>query len=195
MLGPRELCGGGCFMATDCLNSMRGKGGTEQVALYALQVLPGCEAEAAALFGGQAEGVHVSVPCSEFKSAQGGASEEVRPMAPGFLLLEAPDIASARKACRRARGLSDLRNPSFQIAELSSEAAAVLLSLCGQEHVAPFSEGSMASGNLEVKCGALAGREGLIGRVSNRRKCAYVPVNLGNATVELQLGLRITRKS
>ena len=165
------------------------------MAMFALQVQPGCEAEAASLLNQRAEDVCASVPCSEFQfMSNSGLVDEVHPMVPGLVLLEAADVATVRKACRRARGLADLRNLESQVEELSADASELLLALCGQSNVAAFSEGSVATGSLKVKHGALAGRERLVGRVSNRRKCAYVPLNVGNATVELQLGLRITRK-
>lgn len=163
--------------------------------VYALQVLPGYEAEAANLVNQRDANVAASVPCSEFEFVSNGVMcDEVRPMVPGLVLLEADDDAQARKACRRARGLGELRVPNAQLEELAPEEAAVVLDLCGQEHVAAFSEGTLANGQLAVKQGALAGREGLVGRINHRNKCAYIPVGLGGSTVELQVGLRVTRK-
>lgn len=163
--------------------------------MYALQVLPGYEAEAASLLNQRAVEVAASVPCSEFEFVSNGVMrDEVRPMVPGLVLLEADDDAQARKACRRARGLGELRVPNAQLEELAPEEAAVVLGLCGQEHVAAFSEGTFANGQLAVKQGALAGRESLVGRINHRNKCAYIPVGLGGSTVELQVGLCVTRK-
>lgn len=113
-------------------------------------------------------------------------------MLPGLVLLEAADPIDARKACRRAGGLADLRAPKSQIDELSPEAAETFRALCGDSGVAAFSEATMVGG-LRVLSGALVGREGLIGRVSSRRKCAYVLVELGGRPAELELGLRVSK--
>ena len=94
---------------------------------YALRVVPGREAEAAALLGTCA-----LAPRAEFECAKGGErTSEVRPVLPGLVLLEAADPADARRACRRADGLADLRAQKSQMEELSPEAAETFRALCG----------------------------------------------------------------
>ena len=159
------------------------------MATYAIEVLPGREAEAAELLGGCA-----TAPQAEFEYLRNGERvSEIRPMLPGLVLFEAEGMAGARKACRRARGRADLQAPKSKIEEVTPEAAETLYALCGSDGVAAFSEGTVAGG-FKVQRGALAGRENLIGRVGSRRKCAYVPVDLAGRNVELKLGLRVTRK-
>lgn len=156
---------------------------------YALSVVPGREAEAAGLLGACA-----MAPRAEFEYVKDGVrSSELRPMLPGLVLLEAADPADARRTCRRTNGLADLRVQKTRIDELSPEAAETFRALCGQNGVAAFSEATMVDG-MRVLSGALTGREMLIGRVNSRRKCAYVPVDLGGQPAELELGLRVTRK-
>ena len=155
---------------------------------YALRVVPGREAEAAALLGACA-----LAPRAEFEFAKDGErASEVRPVLPGLVLLEAAGPADARRVCRRAAGLADLRAPKTQMEELSPKAAETFCALCGDGGVAAFSEATMVGG-LRVLSGALVGRESLIGRVSSRRKCAYVPVELGGRPAELELGLRVSK--
>lgn len=155
---------------------------------YALRVVPGRESEVAGLLGACA-----LAPRAEFEYAKGGErTSEVRSVLPGLVLLRAAGLADARKACRRAVGLADLRVQKSQIEELSPEAAETLCALCGEGGVAAFSEATMVGG-LRVLSGALAGRESLIGRVSSRRKCAYVPVALGSQPAELEFGLRVSK--
>ena len=152
---------------------------------YALSVVPGREAEAAGLLGACA-----MAPRAEFEYVKDGVrSSELRPMLPGLVLLEAADPADARRTCRRTSGLADLRVQKTRIDELSPEA---FRALCGQSGVAAFSEATLAGG-MRVLSGALTGRETLIGHVSSRRKCAYVPVDLGGRPAELELGLRVSR--
>ena len=155
---------------------------------YALSVVPGREAEAAGLLGACA-----MAPRAEFEYVKDGVrSSELRPMLPGLVLLEAADPADARRTCRRTSGLADLRVQKTRIDELSPEAAETFRALCGQSGVAAFSEATLAGG-MRVLSGALTGRETLIGHVSSRRKCAYVPVDLGGRPAELELGLRVSR--
>ena len=155
---------------------------------YALRVIPGREAEAATLLG-----VCALAPRAKFEYEKNGEHvSEVRSVLPGLVLLKAAGLADARKTCRRADGLADLRVQKSQIEELSPETAETLRALCGDSGVAAFSEATMVGG-LRVLSGALVGREGLIGRVGSRRKCAYVPVTLGSEPVELELGLRVSK--
>lgn len=176
-------------MTADLTEGLSGTGGIEDMATYAVEVLPGCEAEAAGLLGDCAV-----APAAEFEYLKGGERvREVRPVLPGLVLLRAADLVGARKACRRARGLADLQVPKSKIEEISPETAETLYTLCGEGGVAAFSEGTVAGG-FKVQRGALAGRESLVGRVGSRRKCAYVPVDLAGKHVELELGLRVTRK-
>lgn len=155
---------------------------------YALRVVPGQEVAAASLLGARA-----LAPRAEFEYAKNGAHvSEVRPVLPGLVLLEATSPADARRTCRRADGLADLRMAKSQIDELSPKAAETFRALCGQSGVAAFSEATMVGG-LRVLSGALVGREALIGRVSSRRKLAYVPVTLGSQPAELELGLRVSK--
>ena len=155
---------------------------------YALSVVPGREAEAAGLLGACA-----MAPRAEFEYVKNGVrTSELRPMLPGLVLLEAADPADARRTCRRTSGLADLRVQKTRINELSPEAVETFRALCGQSGVAAFSEATLAGG-MRVLSGALTGRETLIGHVSNRRKCAYVPVDLGGQPAELELGLRVSR--
>ena len=150
---------------------------------YALSVVPGREAEAAGLLGACA-----MAPRAEFEYMKDGVrSSELRPMLPGLVLLEAADPADARRTCRRTSGLADLRVQKTRINELSSEAAETFRALCGQNGEATL------AGGMRVLSGALTGRETLIGHVSSRRKCAYVPVDLGGQLAELELGLRVSR--
>ena len=155
---------------------------------YALRVIPGREVEAATLLG-----VCALAPRAKFEYGKNGEHvSEVRSVLPGLVLLEAASPADARRACRRADGLADLRAQKTQIEELSPEAVETFRTLCGDSGVAAFSEATMVGG-LRVLSGALAGHENLIGRVGSRRKCAYVPVRLGGEPVELELGLRVSK--
>ncbi len=169
--------------------NQNGMGCSEAMATYAIEVLPGREVEAAGLLGDCA-----MAPRAEFEQVYGGKRvREVRSMLPGLVLIKAVDLAAARKACRRARGLAALRVEESSIEKLLPEAGETLRVLCGETGVAPASEGS-AAGGLQVRRGALVGRESLVGGVSSRRKCAYVPIELGGKTVELEVGLRVTRR-
>lgn len=175
-------------LTSDMENRRSGIGGSEAMATYAIEVLPGREAEAAGLLGDCA-----LAPRAEFERVLGGKHvREVRPMLPGLVLIKAADMAGARKACRRARGLADLRVAESPIEKLLPETGETLRVLCGEAGVAPASEG-IAAGGLRIQRGALAGRESLVGRVGSRRKCAFVPVELGGKTVELEVGLRVIR--
>ncbi len=169
--------------------NQNGMGGFEAMATYAIEVLLGREVEAAGLLGDCA-----MAPRSEFEQVRGGKRvREIRSMLPGLVLIRAVDLAAVRKACRRARGLAALRVEESPIEKLLPEAGETLRVLCGETGVAPASEGS-AAGGLQVRRGALVGRESLVGGVSSRRKCAYVPIELGGKTVELEVGLRVTRR-
>ncbi len=177
------------FSTNNREENQNGMGGSEAMATYAIEVLPGREVEAAGLLGDCA-----MAPRAEFELTRDGKRvREVRSMLPGLVLIRAVDLAAARKACRRARGLAALRVEESPIEKLLPEAGETLSVLCGEAGVAPASEGS-AAGGLQVRRGALVGRESLVGGVSSRRKCAYVPIELGGKTVELEVGLRVTRR-
>ena len=176
------------FLANDGEERRSGMGSSEAMATYAIEVLPGRETEAAGLLGDCA-----LAPRAEFERVRDGKRvREIRPMLPGLVLIKAVDMAGARKACRRACGLSDLRVAESSIEKLLPETGETLRILCGDCGGAPASEGIAAEG-LRIQRGALVGRESLVGRVGSRRKCAYVPVELGGKTVELEVGLRVTR--
>ena len=164
-----------------------------RVSMFAITVMPGSEFKAAETINSHMETEAAFVPRAEVREAgNGSVACSVRPMVAGLVLLRANSLAAARKACRRAAGLDDVREPNTKIIELSPEEAQLLCALSDGSHAAPFSEGTMRGGKLRIECGQLANRESMVGRVSNRRKRAWVPVTLGGKPVELELGLRLT---
>ncbi len=164
---------------------------------YVMQVYTGQEMEVCEKCRARVmlEGEDVFVPLAERQiKIRGQRTITKARLFPGYVFFETQQPDDFHQRLKRVGAMTKILRTGDDITPLYPEEEAYLKRLCGENHIAEYSEGYLEGEKLVVTSGALKDYEGTVKKVLRHKRLVVLEVPLLGRTVEVTLGLGVVEK-
>lgn len=164
---------------------------------YVIQVYTGTEAEICEKCRARVmeEDEDVFVPMAErMTKIRGQRMLVTSRLFPGYVFVETDRIEDFHVRLRRVKAMTKVLKSADRMAPIHPEEEEKLRQLCGEAHVAKYSEGYIVGDTLVVTEGALKDFQGKVKKVLRHKRLVVMEVQLLGQAVEVTLGLGVVSR-
>ncbi len=164
---------------------------------YVMQVYTGQEMEIARQCKERVavDGEDVFIPLTERQTKIRGVWTLVKSrLFPGYVFVETTQIEDFFLRLKKIQAKAKVLDVDGCLTSISTEEEEYLKKLCGEEHIAHYSEGYVEGDQLVVTSGALEGCEAKVKKILRHKRLAVLEIELMGRVVEVTLGLGVVEK-
>ena len=164
---------------------------------YVIQVYTGMEAEICEKCRARImeEGEDVFVPLAERMTKVNGERTLVTSrLFPGYVFVETDRIEDFHVRLRQIKAMTKVLKVGEKMVPIYPEEEARLKKLCGDAHVAKYSEGYIEGDTLIITDGALKDFQGKVKKILRHKRLVVMEIPLLGQNVEVTLGLGVVSR-
>lgn len=121
--------------------------------------------------------------------------EEPRPMFPGYFFAVTDDPYTVRSKLKKVFRFCKIVGFDGALIPISYDERVFLESLIDEDGVTGMSYGVIEGDQIIVFEGPMKGLESRIVKIDRKKRLAYLKVEMGNTSTEMQIGLEVVRKT
>ncbi len=141
------------------------------------------------------EGEDVFVPLAErMTKVRGERALVTSRLFPGYLFVETDRIEDFHVRLRQIEAMAKVLEAGERMVPIYPEEEARIRQLCGDAHVAKYSEGYIEGDTLVITSGALKDFEGKVRKILRHKRLVVMEIQLLGQSVEVTLGLGVVSR-